>query len=539
MNALAKILRFLSKDVEYPSKAWLESILTAWSVAFSIIISITLIIDRGYYWISIILALIAGGLVGCLISVSYADRATTKYKSIAWLTLVNCICFSFLLFGFWTYSEWEIFFLLFVLVMATTVIFIHFCVIVYQTTTILERGRVTAGILASIAIAAPVVYLSLNVDLVKYLLYVVLFMYIAFILCTKKYNEVFLSPRITLKEMFSATITKYLIILCGFGFIEGLFLNYDSLDPSGFGVIFSVFLLPVILFASFVLGGLIFDLYGRRRALSMIVLLLGSYAFLSSLENYVSSIGASTAAYLAGLILNVIAILTIIGDISVAPAKILPILMIFDVGSIVGGYLVRNALFSADLTELPFIIGSFGLLIISIVLINTRDLLPEQEQSWDKALLAIYVMYNSGVLLYHQEFRTEGTKKGDSAVGDNESELVPDLISSGLVGITQLMQEIVQGKQIIRYIDNYSKKILLEAGKHIIIALIVYDDSRILRDKLRKFIEDFEILFHEELEMPSGYDMKRFESTKDLIKKYFDVKYLMGFGARDHERHPT
>jgi hypothetical protein len=282
-----------------------------------------------------------------------------------------------------------------------------------------------------------------------------------------------------------------------------------------------------------------FDLYGRRRSLSLIVFLLGSYAFLSSLELYVSNINASTAAYLAGLILNVIAILTIIGDISVAPAKILPVLMIFDVGSIVGGYLVRNALLSTGITELPFFAGSFGLLIVSIVLINTRDTLPEQEQSWDKALLGIYVMYNSGVLLYHQEFRKEDTKKVEATPTTNESELVPDLISSGLVGITQLMQEIVQGKQILRYIDNYSKKILLEAGKHIIVALIVHDDLRILRDKLRKFIEDFVIEFLDDLEKPSGYDMKRFESTKDLIRKYFDVKYFMDFGERRNEGHPT
>jgi hypothetical protein len=541
MNVFTKILRFLSKDVEYPRKAWLESILTAWSLTFSIIITIVLSIAYDHFWITMLLALITGGFVGCMLSVYFADRAKNKYKSIAKLTLVDCICFSFLLFKFWSFSEWELFILFFVLVMATTIIFIHFCVIVYQTTTILERGRVTSGILGSVVIAAPVVYFSLTVDLVKYLLYIILFLYIAYILCTKKHNEIFLSPRITFKEMFNGTIIKYLIILCGFGFIEGLFLNLTSLisDPSGFGVTFFILVLPAILFGSLVIAGLVLDLYGRRRSLSLIVFLLGSYAFLSSLETYVSHINASTAAYLAALILNVIAVVTIIGDISIAPAKILPILMVFDVGSIVGGFFVRNALLSTGIAELPFITGTFGLLIISIVLINTRDLLPEQEQSWDKALLAIYVMYNSGVLLYHQEFKQDGTKKDDATASPNQMGLVPDLISSGLVGITQLMQEIVQGKQIMRYIDNYSKKILLEAGKHIIVALIVLNDSRILRDKLRKFIDDFEIEFHDDLEKASGYDMIRFESTKDLIRKYFDVKYLMGFGARDHEGHPT
>jgi hypothetical protein len=293
MNALTKILRFLSKDVEYPRKAWLESILTAWSVAFSIIIGISIIINRSYYGLSIILALIAGGSVGCIVSAYIADRVKNKYKSIAQLTLVNCICFTFLLFEFWDLTEWELFVLFFVLVTDTTVVFLHFCVIVYQTTTILERGRVTAGILASIAFAAPVVYLTLNVDVVKYVLYVVLVLYIPYVICTKKHNEVFLSPRITLKEMFNVTVIKYLFILCGFGFIEGLFLSFNALDPSGYAVIFSVFVLPVILFASFVLAGLTLDLYGRRRSLSLIVFLLGSYAFLSSLELYVSNINAS------------------------------------------------------------------------------------------------------------------------------------------------------------------------------------------------------------------------------------------------------
>ncbi len=532
MNVFTKIFRFLSKDVEYPRKAWWESILTAWTLAFSIIIGVLLVIEYSFFTTTMLLALIGGGFTGCILSVCFADRAKTKYKSIAKLFLVDCVCLAFLfLFEFWSFSEWELFILFFVLVLATTVIFIHFCVVVYQTTTILERGRVTAGILASVVVLAPVIYLSLRVILVKYLLYITLFLYIAYVIRAKKHNEIFLSPHVTFKEMFNGTIVKYLIILCGFGFIEGLFLNLASLDPSGFGVTFFILVLPAILFGSLVVAGIVLDLYGRRRSLSLIVLLLGSYAFLSSLEAFISHINASTAAYLAALILNVIAVVTIIGDISVTPAKILPILMIFDVGSIVGGFLVRNVLFSTGLAELPFLIGSFGLIIICVVLINTRDLFSEQELNWDKALLAIYVMYNSGVLLYNQEFKQAGTKEGDATAPPNQSGLVPDLISSGLVGITQLMQEIVQGKQIMRYIDNYSKKILIEAGKYIIVALIVNNDSRILRDKLRKFIEDFEIEFQDDLEKSSGCDMKRFESTKDLIRKYFDVKYLMGFGA--------
>lgn len=539
MNAFTKILRFMSKDVEYPSRAWLDSILTAWSLAFSIVITIILAIDNRRYGIPIIFALVAGSLLGCVLSVFLADRIKNKYKNIAQLTAVNCICFAFLLFEFWSFSEWEVFALFFLLAFDTTVILIHFCVIVFQTTTILERGRVTAWILSSVAFASPVIYLAITADFVRFLLHAALFLYIAYVLLTKRYQEVFLSPRISLKEMFNGTIIKYLIVICGFGFVEGMFLDYKSLDPSGFDVVLSLLALPAILFTSFVLAGLIFDLYGRRRALSLILLLLGSYAFLSSLEMHVSNIGASSAAYLAALILNVIAVLTIVGDISVAPAKILPILIIFDVGSIGGGYIIRNAFLSTGLTELPFLIGSFGLLLISVLLINTHDPLPGQEKSWDKALLAIFVMFNSGILLYHEDFKRDGEIKDETGDTLNEVGLVPDLISSGIVGITQLMQEIVQGKQIMRYIDNYSKKILLEAGKHIIVALIVQNDSRILRDKLRRFIEDFEIEYLDELEKASGYDMKRFESTKDLIRRYFDVKYMMGFGARKNERHPT
>lgn len=537
MNAIIKIIRFLAKDIEYPRKAWLESILTAWSMALSIMIGIAVIIERAYYGYGIILALIMGGVVGCIVSMSVADRIKNKYKSIAQFTLVNCICFTFLLFKFWDYSEVELFFFFFVLVTDTTIVLLHFCVIVFQTTTILERGRVAAGILGSIALAAPVVYLVLNVNASEYVLYFVLYFYIAFLLKMNKHNEVFLSPRISIKEMFNETVIKYLIILCGFGFVEGLFLSYDALDPTRFGFLFSAFVLPAILFASFILAGMTFDLYGRRRSLSLIVLLLGIYAFLASLESYVNNINASTAAYIASIILNVIALLTIIGDISVAPAKILPMLMIFDVGSIIGGYFVRNLLLSTGITELPFISGSFGLLVISIVLINTHDLLPEQEQNWDKALIAMYVIYNSGVLLYHQVFNAEGKREQEHGEYPHQSEVVPDLISSGLVGITQLMQEIVQGKQILRYIDNYSKKILLESGKYIIVALIVLNDSRILRDKLRKFIEEFEIEFHDELESTAGHDMNKFESTKDLVRKYFDVKYFMDFGARTNEGH--
>jgi hypothetical protein len=89
-----------------------------------------------------------------------------------------------------------------------------------------------------------------------------------------------------------------------------------------------------------------------------------------------------------------------------------------------------------------------------------------------------------------------------------------------------MLQEILKGKQIVRAIDHYSKKILLEAGKNIIVALIVHLDLRVLRDKLRKLIMEFEVEFADELDDLKGVNIQRFEKCEDLLKKYFDVKYL-------------
>ncbi|MFX0101015.1 MAG: hypothetical protein ACFFCS_15675, partial [Candidatus Hodarchaeota archaeon] len=127
---------------------------------------------------------------------------------------------------------------------------------------------------------------------------------------------------------------------------------------------------------------------------------------------------------------------------------------------------------------------------------------------------------------HYEDFKISKKVKKPGEEDIDKQNLEPNLVSSGLVGITQLMQEILKGKKIIRAIDHYSKKVLLEQGKEIIVALIVMDDLRVLRDKLRKFIEEFEIEYNEDLENFQGMDFNKFNSTKVLIKKYFDVKYL-------------
>ena len=522
--AFARIYKVIGKNVEFPRKLWAESIFTAWSYAVTVLLLVKVILDSNMGIISTIEVIASGILCGSLVSFVISERIKRRYLLIALLTIGDALGFLIFLSIPVGSSGLIDIFLIFLIIAMSTIILIDFLVILFQTTGILERGRVISGIFISGVFAVPL-YALIGSSFFQYFLVFFLILYVGVVLSKHMHNELYLSPKATLKGFFTMKLIKYWTILCGIGFIEGLFINstavlglVNELPP---GFLFLVF--PVLLVVSFFVAGIVFDIYGRRRSISLIVFLLGTYVLLS----YFSSSGMLVAVglYFAVLVLIIVAILTIIGDTSIYPARAMPVTLLLVATSLGIGIYLRIVFESLGSPDIPLYLGNFGLILVSMVLINTADTLSAQEKAWDKSLIAIYVMHTSGMLLYHKDFRDVEIKVPHEETGDDGQH---DLISSGLVGITQMLQEILKGKQIARAIDHYSKKILLEAGKNIIVALIVHIDLRVLRDKLKRFIQEFEIEFFDELDDPKGVDMQRFDKTADLIKKYFDVKYLMG-----------
>lgn len=541
---ITRMKKILTKDIEFSRRYWIESILTAWAIGVAFFFALYIFIDNGYEPTRILPFIITGSFLGAIVYYFGFEKISKKYMLISVLQVVNIICLSTLQVNITT--SWYSFggILYFIVAFCIVASFLEFLGIMCQTTGILERGRVIASILASVVVLFPLFYLAISIPLILPFLFVFIVLYPVFMVISDHFSDLYISPSITLRDTLNEKLLKYTIILSGIAFIQGLIYPSELLNFDIYSFNFAIFSLPLLLGVVAIIFGVIFDLYGRRRTVGLLIFLIGMYLFLTSFGESSPIVQFPLGIYTSLLIIDVIAILTIVADIAIAPSKVLPLFSLALVISILLGVWVKELLIQQSLSALPSAIGFFGIITISQVLINTTDTLPSKEKEWNKSISKIYVMHSSGILIYQEDFKNmpgerlvysgekinekdENKPRGKN--NNQESDLDPlhdDLVSSGLIGITQLMQEIMNGKDIIRSIDNHLNKILLERGNYIIVALVSSLDLRILREKLRKFIEEFEIEFLDMLEKSNHVNTDAFEGTWRIIEKYFHAKYL-------------
>ncbi|MHA1698760.1 MAG: hypothetical protein ACTSWN_07990 [Promethearchaeota archaeon] len=530
-------MKKITKDLEFPVKSWKESIITSTGIGISIIICFCCLFNlSGRSLFQNLTCLVIGIIFGSIFSFFFVDKIKRKHLSISLSSILNFFIFLFLISNhFYEIPFYLVNLLFLILGFNFTLILINFSTILSLTTGILERGRVVGIIYSSMIFLIPILYFSLKYFELNYWLNFFNLLYSLDVFKKRIQNERFLIPEMKFKQIFSKKIAKYLTIVYGLGFIEGLLLPEDIFYITDYNFLLLFLFLPVILIIAFFSGGIIFDRYGRRRSIGLIIFLIGVYIFTRAIEDILKTYRISIGIYIAVIILSLIAIIVIIGDISISPAKMLPIFSLITVISILQGIFIHNLLLMQEqLSNLLFNIANLGILIIFVVLVNTADTLPQKEKNWDKSLIALYLMHHSGILIDHQNFRmNQAVSTNDDVLaskdGTDESrddELQPDLVSSGLIGIIQLLQEILKGKKIVKSIDNYTKKIIIEKGKDIIAALITDQDLRILREKLKNFVRDFEDKYHSKLQAPKGFNLNEFIGLEELKNKYFEVKYF-------------
>ncbi|MHA1892749.1 MAG: hypothetical protein ACTSYS_17275, partial [Promethearchaeota archaeon] len=131
----------------------------------------------------------------------------------------------------------------------------------------------------------------------------------------------------------------------------------------------------------------------------------------------------------------------------------------------------------------PFLKELHELLIISFVLggltlvgLGFMGLSSLSEIHWENNLLHVYVFHINSAACIHDEqlFNIENMKNSDP-----KSAVSPDLFSSGVVGIIGLIKEMVQSEKRLKVVDHEDKKIILEYGDFITVALVVNKDLKI------------------------------------------------------------
>ena len=425
---------------------------------------------------------------------------------------------------------------------------ILWCSTLVHETNILNRGRVTAIILASsFLIGLLDLFFVFFQDLFIYLIVVEFILLIIIIINSRYYEysetkERLKSDRKYFDIIFEVHFSRYTI---GFAFLSGLLgglLNNSLGYFDGYKVDIFTFTITSIFYI--LAAGWFFDNFGRKNTL-VIGILIVSFFYLTfgsfyetTPDVYVFGIPKDihiSLHYAFAILPLIFAIITIAGDFSTERGNlkyrgsiygIFLSLLCFGIGT---GYLLYKMIhifyenfmeMQSMVPNLPYLLNSFVLVFILVWMMVGKDILVSKEKNWAKSLKTLFVISKSGICLYNHDFILKYQPKEE----EEEGEFDEDLISGAFTGVITILSEITRSSKHIKKIDKEGNHIYFAFGKYHIAALITTTDLPVLFKKLLAFSRAFEQSFSEETKNFKG-NVRIFSSAKFLIDKYFSQKY--------------
>lgn len=136
------------------------------------------------------------------------------------------------------------------------------------------------------------------------------------------------------------------------------------------------------------------------------------------------------------------------------------------------------------------------------------------ELAWPNKVRQLYVtLAEKGICLYDHSF--VGKKRMES-----------NIVTGFITGLIILVQEITETDKKLKIVDVEDVKIMLEHGKRNVVGILLTEENlKILRNKLRDFVDAFELEFERELTRFTG-SVDEFQRTKELVERIFAHKAI-------------
>ncbi len=387
-------------------------------------------------------------------------------------------------------------------------LFFEITTLLIAKTSIMERARVTAGVMIIVGIMVLVIIGYVEALQLYNYTFLIFFLFLGLAVVfarkvkwrtdTEKFNG-----RLT-REFLKQGVLQYTTLFFGLSFLLGVSIDTLKVDFAFMGVM----MIPWALISAVLL-----DNVGRKGTIILTVLLLAIYVVFSGSTFHYST---SILSGIFGMVLIGLGILIVVlsGDLA-SPGIRGRVLSFNGISLVVGfliGFVIRNGIFE-DLTPENLLIlndvTSFALILLVLFLIPLKDTLTNRDLSYRDRILQIYVNNFNGINLFARDVTQKST-------------LDEDLVSGGLTGIAAMVAEITQSEDKPSIIDSGDRTIMLEYGHYVVIALVVKKGLYILRQKMKSFIRDFEEIFAPELQKDTG-NISQFASTKYIIQRYFKI----------------
>ncbi|MDF1541145.1 MAG: hypothetical protein P1Q69_19765 [Candidatus Thorarchaeota archaeon] len=182
------------------------------------------------------------------------------------------------------------------------------------------------------------------------------------------------------------------------------------------------------------------------------------------------------------------------------------------IGILIGfiGYLARSDFVYNSLGEAVFTFGAFllflGLLILGIAVFGSPAL---DELDWAEQMLELYVIHDSGILMYHHKFVP--------TVNMDER-----LTAAGISGIQSLLEEITQTSTGLNNLSIGELNILFAQGEKFTAVLIARRAYRVLLAKVEDFASKFQLVFGKIAEQAPNEPIYE-EQAKGLVVASFEA----------------
>ena len=176
-------------------------------------------------------------------------------------------------------------------------------------------------------------------------------------------------------------------------------------------------------------------------------------------------------------------------------------------------FFIMQTDFEQDFLPIPaewsVIIGSIGI-VISCTLLAIIFLSFETftEFEWREKMKELFIIAENGASIHHYSF------------SEKTSSPHPDLITAGLIGVKDILMEMIKSETPLEVADHQDLKIIFKYGSYSTIVLITDENLRIYHSKLALLIERFENLFQDVLPHWGG-NLEVFIPTKQLVEEIF------------------
>lgn len=135
---------------------------------------------------------------------------------------------------------------------------------------------------------------------------------------------------------------------------------------------------------------------------------------------------------------------------------------------------------------------------------------PLSEYDWKGKIKQLFILTPAGITIYDKNFETP----------DNTGDAQADIAGSAIMVLKMLIETMIKEGKNLESINKTYATMSFVYGKYVIGCVVTDKKSRIINDKVKYFVRDFEKAYAKSLEFYTG-SISEYKESDKILEKYF------------------